>query len=425
MSTTVHKRKCSKEKIFDSLSHMTKRICIPISREEYEQIFPDIAEFRKYLDNMIAQYPELFPSSINEGYKLNGFLPESKKMKGIILRRIRLKSNKEDVYTISPSFVMPYMTGYAEDVDKALFLRRFGVPHWALAYVFGRNDMYWYRLENRLGRNSIVGTTIKSPEKLPEDILADEKHSWENGDKNYIATTVADDCILGASVSDNADTESLTEAYSHFKTEAQNLSPDYEPKTVNTDGWIATQSAWKNLFSSITVILCFLHAFISIRERCKRLKEHFQEIRKRVWEIYHSESTSQFIEKIEALKEWSEERIKTKTGLDVILKLCNKAGEFVKAYDYPSAYRTSNMLDRVMDHHDRYLYSCKYFHGHRMSSEYNVRSWALLYNFHPYSPRSNISERYLSPAHKINGFVYHDNWLQNMLVSASMGGYRR
>jgi len=31
----------------------------------------------------------------------------------------------------------------------------------------------------------------------------------------------------------------------------------------------------------------------------------------------------------------------------------------------------------------------------------------------------------MSPAHKLNGFVYHDSWLQNLLVSASMGGHRR
>ena len=31
----------------------------------------------------------------------------------------------------------------------------------ALAYVFGRNAMYWYRIYLSLGRASIVGTTIK------------------------------------------------------------------------------------------------------------------------------------------------------------------------------------------------------------------------------------------------------------------------
>ena len=39
------------------------------------------------------------------------------------------------------------MTGYTEAVEKALFLRRFGVPFWGLAYVFGHTAPYWERLE--------------------------------------------------------------------------------------------------------------------------------------------------------------------------------------------------------------------------------------------------------------------------------------
>jgi len=44
-------------------------------------------------------------------------------------------------------------------------------------------------------------------------------------------------------------------------------------------------------------------------------------------------------------------------------KLCARAPEFVKAYDHPSAYRTSNMIDRHMDRMDRSFYTAKYFHG--------------------------------------------------------------
>jgi hypothetical protein len=60
------------------------------------------------------------------------------------------------------------MVGDADDVEKALFLRRFGVPFWALTYVFGRDDMYWQRLVVRFGANDIVGTTIKEPQALPK-----------------------------------------------------------------------------------------------------------------------------------------------------------------------------------------------------------------------------------------------------------------
>ena len=80
------------------------------------------------------------------------------------------------------------------------------------------------------------------------------------------------------------------------------------------------------------------------------------------------------------------------------------------------------MLDRLLDPLDRCLYSARYFHGHLMSAEYQVRAWALLHNFQPYCPRAKIRETYQSPFHKLNGFVYHDNWLQNLLVASSLGG---
>jgi len=57
---------------------------------------------------------------------------------------------------------MPYQTARTEDVENPLFLRKFGVPYWVLAHIYGRNDMYWYRLEQALGRFNLVGTTVKS-----------------------------------------------------------------------------------------------------------------------------------------------------------------------------------------------------------------------------------------------------------------------
>ena len=42
---------------------------------------------------------------------------------------------------------------------------------------FGRDDMYWYRLIERLGRNSLVGTTVRDAAKLPEHLVADEHHA--------------------------------------------------------------------------------------------------------------------------------------------------------------------------------------------------------------------------------------------------------
>ena len=75
------------------------------------------------------------------------------------------------MFQVVPSFVLPYMTGSVGDVEKPLFLHlKFGVPFWALSYVFGRDDSYWYRVSQQLGRPSLVGTSVKRADKLPESL---------------------------------------------------------------------------------------------------------------------------------------------------------------------------------------------------------------------------------------------------------------
>ena len=137
---------------------------------------------------------------------------------GVTIRRVRLKDGT--AYSIRPSFLMPYMTARTEDVEGPLFLRKFGVPFWALAHVFGRDPMFWYRLECGLGRFSVVGTTVRQAE-LPEHLLADEHHQTRDGQKIYIATTVADGCCLGAEPAETAGTDDLKAAYGVFKDEAR------------------------------------------------------------------------------------------------------------------------------------------------------------------------------------------------------------
>ncbi len=46
------------------------------------------------------------------------------------------------------------------------------------------------------------------------------------------------------------------------------------------------------------------------------------------------------------------------------MKLCHHAHDYALAYNYPQCHRTSNMLDRLMQKMDRYLFMMRYFHGH-------------------------------------------------------------
>ena len=61
-----------------------------------------------------------------------------------------------------------------------------------------------------LGRNSLVGTTVKTAKKLPSHLLGDEKHTQWYKDKVYLATPVAEGCILGAYLVKQATESDLT-----------------------------------------------------------------------------------------------------------------------------------------------------------------------------------------------------------------------
>src|SRR5438445_75897 len=171
-------------------------ICLPIRKDRYLQIINSPTRFRQWLDQAFRETPELFPAAFAQVYTLKDDRVSANR--GLRLRRIRCKASGA-AFSVRPSFVLPYLTTEADDADGPLFLRSFGVPFWALARVFGRDPMFWYRLEVGLGRHSIVGTTVRHA-TLPEHLVADEHHQPRDGTKNYIATTVAAGCCLGSAL---------------------------------------------------------------------------------------------------------------------------------------------------------------------------------------------------------------------------------
>lgn len=394
-------------------------ICLPFESEaHYQDCMKDFNQCRTYLDQVYADYPELFPQEWPRGYSFHGFVFSKKQQ--LLTRRIRTWSGK--AFQIRPSFVLPYMVARTEEVEKAFFLRRWGVPFDALSYVFGAYPMFWYRAYVSLGRNTLVGTTVK--EQIPEDLTADEKHTWIKGKKAYLATTVAQGCILGSALVSQPDTHALTSGYQVFQKEARELEPDYSPQSVNTDGWEATQNAWKRLFPLVQIVLCFLHAFLTIRNCCKRQKPILKELGDRIWHAYDALKLNEFAQRIRRLREWAQKNLSEGIVLEKVLSLCQKAPQFKVAFDLPGCHRTSQELDRLMNYQDRLLYTMQYFHGNWRSGQLYVRAMALLWNFHPYGSALQQNLGRSSPFEDLNGFQYHENWLHNLLIAASMRGQR-
>lgn len=395
----------------------SRQICVPMTRQLYDDIWNDAAKVRLWLDQIVAAHPELFPAAIASGYALAGKLPESKKMPGIRLRQIRIGGV---AFTLRPSFVMPYLAGTTDELHKPLLLLAHGVPCWLIAEVFGRTEMFWYRHVERLGRNSLVGTTVRVPQELPEHLAADEHHAHWQGKKGYVATVAAGGCLLGVALTDEADQTHLQEAYGVFASEAREVSPEYQPKTVNTDGWFATQNAFKALFVGIIPVLCFLHGFLKVRDRCH--KEH--ELHKRIWDVYRATNVRMFDRRMKSFRKWFEAGSWSAAVTEMTAKLWKRAGEYRLAYRHADCYRTSNQVDRLMNRMTRLLYAGRGLHGHLQSSERRLRGWALLMNFRPFAKRSGHKREYTSPAHRLNQKQYHENWLENLMISASLAGHR-
>jgi hypothetical protein len=396
-------------------------LCLPSSKDDYLRVVDSPAEFRRWIDQTFRTAPELFPTDFQHGYTLKDRRRSTRLQ--LRIRRIRLKATNQ-VFSVRPSHVMPYMTAWTDEVEKPLFLRAFGVPFWALARVFGQNPMYWYRLELALGRNSIVGTTLRKA-KLPEHVLADEHHQPRDGVKNYIATTVGDGCCLGAALAQTAGVEDLKAAYGVFKREAQNVQSDYQPKTVNTDGWASTRQAWTSLFALVVVLRCFLHGWLAIRSRGK-LSEGFETLSEKVWNAYHAVDRRSFSQRLRRLWEWTKQQTGAGWVAEQVKKLCGRAKEYAEAYRHPGGHRTSNMLDRVMRSMNRYYDDGQHLHGQQQSVERHCRAWALLYNFRPWNPATTRANNgWRCPAERANRHRYHDNWLHNLVISASLAGFRR
>ena len=226
-------------------------------------------------------------------------------------------------------------------------------------------------------------------------------------------------CVLGVDLTLSVHEDSaLIEAYGTFAREARRVDPHYAPQTVNVDGWGFTQRAWVALFQTVVLIRCFLHGFLRIRERCN--KEHAWH--ERVWDVYRAATGAEFHARMETFRKWAEKMPMSAAVRDVMVKLWKRKDEYAQAYEHPGCCRTSNLIDRLMNRMYRQLYDHRGLHGHYLSSLQRLRGWALLLNFCPFAPRAGKPREYVSPAHRLNHRQYSDNWLENLMLSASLRG---
>ena len=69
---------------------------------------------------------------------------------------------------------------------------------------FGHDAHFGDRHVERLGHNSVVGTTVRDPNQLPDHLTADEHHTDGCGQKGSVSLTAGEGCVLGIALTPSA-----------------------------------------------------------------------------------------------------------------------------------------------------------------------------------------------------------------------------
>jgi hypothetical protein len=400
-------------------------ICLWVQNEaQYLDLLDDLDRFRDHLMGVFARFPELFPDSFAQGFHFHDKRRSAKL--GLTMRRIKLKADSR-VYLLRPCFVAPYCTARAEDLDVPLYLRLWGVSFDALGRCFGRAPKFYERAFVSLASTNLVAATCKT--HLPEHLVADEKHVTTCRPTHYLCVSATHNCLLGAELVEEATTAALARGYGVMVQEAQDVQPDWSPRTVCLDGFRATQAAFAQLLPRVTIVLCFLHAMLKLRTvspRKTREQASYQVMMEKGWEIFKAPTRRHFAQRLRRFKEWAAQTLRRGKLKHEIEKMHANSRRYSVSYAHPGSPRTSNAVDRVMSHQSHILRSQRGFHGSREHASQMMRAHAMVWNFHPYGVRlrrEDASRR--SPFHDYNGFEYHEHWLCNLWLASSRGGLGR
>jgi hypothetical protein len=125
-----------------------------------------------------------------------------------------------------------------------------------------------------------------------------------------------------------------------------------------------------------------------------------------------------------AFRAWWQPRSWAAPVRAALTKLADHTAVYARAYAPPGCQRTSNLVDRLRNRLYRLLDAGRGLQGHPGASARRLRGWALLLDVRPFAPRRGQRREHQSPAHRLHGRKYHEPWLHNLQVSASLGGFR-
>ena len=122
----------------------SKTVIVPIDKADYEKQINDRRRFGYHLDKLIERHPEIFPSSIQNGYIFKGWTRPCKKSGNPKAAHI---GKKQQGRIYHPSLFRPSLSAMStEKASVGLRMRKYNLPYHVITETFGFDPMFWYRL---------------------------------------------------------------------------------------------------------------------------------------------------------------------------------------------------------------------------------------------------------------------------------------
>lgn len=348
---------------------------------------------------------------------------------GITIWRIQCKECGA-VFTVMPSILIRYFRHRADRVKNALIAYHGGLSFENCSICFDISGMSLYRFICSLGKYPLSHVLYESGLQLPENIWADEKHSKCKGQKGYIPLVSSGHTTWHIDYVESVDDETLHQSYQQFAQETRQIDPDYEPKTINHDGFQSTINALKRCFSGASFLLCWLHAFKSLARLLKILPEdvvfqitaNLRQILKRS----HSVGLRSVLSLRSSLSQfyWRYVAVLVPANLFDPLKnwIDSRRATFSESMKYPVPLSYGYPIDHICNHLDRKLFMMKHFHHPDADRVSFLKGFALIHNFIPYQRFARNARK--CPAEVDGAILPHPDWFVSLLILTA-GGYHK
>ena len=244
--------------------------------------------------------------------------------------------------------------------------------------------MCWHRLERAPGRFSLVGTTVKDPERLPPHLVADEKHTTLAGTKIDLVGHAGGGCCLGLAWAEKADQDDLTMLTACFGMRLgiwiEVSAPDGQHRRLGRNaGGLA--NALQGSDADPLLPPC-----VSEDPGARPAPEG--DVRGAAGAGLGGVPRSRCPHVLAATSPVAGVSFEASRQADRAgegASLCDKREAFVKAYAHPGCHRTSDPMNQFVHRLDYHLYCTQHLHGTAAEAEQRLRGWALIHNFAPWA----------------------------------------